>query len=84
VNEAEIADDVDDPEVLVSRGGLHDLLSGRQFNQGRVLDPGANGDNVLRVVLHRAARGILRDGGHGTGQEERGGKGCNEALAAHE
>ena len=53
VNEAETPHHIDDPEVLVAGRGLHDLFGRRHHDQGRVLDLGPDGHDVLRVVLHR-------------------------------
>jgi hypothetical protein len=62
VNEAEIANHIHNPEVLVSGRGLHDLLGGRDDDQGRVLDLGADSNNVLRVIGHVARGSLCIDG----------------------
>jgi len=36
--EAEITDHVHNPEILVAGCGLHDLLGGRNLNEGRVFN----------------------------------------------
>ena len=59
MHEAEVPDDIHDPELLVASGRLDDLLGRRQFDQGCVFHLGADRDDVLRVILHRA-RGLLR------------------------
>jgi hypothetical protein len=60
VYEAEVANHIHNPEVLVARGRFHDLFRGRHHNQGGVFDLGVDRNDVLGVVLHGAGR-ILRD-----------------------
>ena len=68
MHKAEVADHVDNPEILVARGCLHDLFGRGQFNQGCVFDLGADGNDVLRVILHRAC-GLLAEGSDGRNGE---------------
>ena len=58
VNEAEVADHIHNPEILVAGRGLHDLLGGRDNDEGRVLHLRADGDDVLRVIGHSAGCGL--------------------------
>src|SRR6202044_1534108 len=59
MHEAEVADHVHDPELLVASGCFKNLFCGWQLNKGRVFQLRADRNDVLGVILHRA-RGILR------------------------
>jgi hypothetical protein len=71
MHEAEVADNIDTPEVLVACSGLHDLLGHWQLDQRCVLQLGVNRYDVLRVVFHRARRDFLHRRAE---QEERQGE----------
>ena len=63
VHKAKIPDYIDNPEILVAGGCFHDFLGRWQLDQCRVFDLGADGNNVLRVVLNGAGRFLGGDTG---------------------
>ena len=67
MHKAEISDNIDNPEIFVPRGGLHDLLGRWDLDEGRVLDFRWDRNDVLRMVLNSPGRGILGDR---TGRQE--------------
>ena len=54
MDEAEVADDIDDPKILVARRGFHDLLRRRYDDEGGELQLGMDRHDVLCVVLDGA------------------------------
>ena len=61
MNEAEVADYIHNPEVLIPGRGFHDLLGRRHLNQRGVFHLGVDRNNVLRMVLNSARRRLLRE-----------------------
>ncbi len=62
MNEAEVADHIHDPEVLVAGRGFHDLLGRRNNDEGCVLDLRSDRHDVLRMVGDVAGCSLGMDG----------------------
>ena len=54
MDEAEVADDIDDPEIFIASRGFHDLFCGRYDDEGGELQLGMDRHDVLCVVLDGA------------------------------
>src|SRR5271170_3107431 len=64
MHKAEVANYINNPEILIPCGRFHDLFCRWQLDQRRVLHFGADGDDVLRVILNGPGR-FLCDGADG-------------------
>ena len=71
MEEAVVAYSIDDPEVFIAGGDLHDLLRAGQLNHGRVVHPGTDAHDVVGVVMDDA--GGLLAVSHGRGKAEQEG-----------
>ncbi len=69
MEEAVILDRIQNPEVLVAGGDFQNLLRRRQRNQRGVMHLGANGHDVVGVVMHNAGD-LLRVRGQGRQRQQ--------------
>ena len=58
MQEAVILHRFNDPEILIARRSFHDLLAHRDLDQRGVAQLGADGDNVVGVVVNDAGRAV--------------------------
>jgi hypothetical protein len=78
MQEAVVADRIDDPEVFVPGSDLHDLLSGGELDEGGVAHLGADTDNIVDVVFHYSGSLLTVSYGRREAEQKRN-DGCSRA-----